>query len=85
MAKNQTSAESRFPIPGDIVMYGKSTDGKGDVSEIPAIVLEVQTPGNVDSRVSLKTFEISHDMECRRDVKFAENPTQGCWHWRPDR
>jgi hypothetical protein len=75
----------RSPQPGDIVLYGRSTDGKGDVSEVPAIILEVQAPGHPESRVDLKTFEMGHDMESRRAVGFAEGPQQGRWRWRPGR
>ena len=75
----------RSPQPGDIVLFGRTTDGKGDVIEVPAIILEVQAPGHADSRVALKTFEIGHDMEPRRDVRFAEGPRQGSWRWRPGR
>jgi hypothetical protein len=85
MSGVQESMGSRFPQPGDIVLFGRTTDGKGDVSEIPAIILEVQAPGHTDSRVALKTFEIGHDMEPRRDVRFSEGPRQGSWRWRPGR
>jgi hypothetical protein len=33
----------------------------------------------------LKTFEIGHDMEPRRDVRFSDGPKQGSWRWRPGR
>ncbi len=77
--------DPRFPQPGDIVLFGRAIDGKGDVSEIPAIVLEVQAPGHADSQIALKTFEIGHEMEARRDVRFSEGPRQGSWRWRPGR
>jgi hypothetical protein len=79
------SVNPRSPQPGDIVLFGRATDGKGDVSEVPAIILEVQAPGRADSRVALKTFEMGHDMEPRRDVRFAAGPGQGSWRWRPGR
>jgi hypothetical protein len=85
MPGDQSGTERRFPQPGDIVLYGRSTDGKGDVSEVPAIILEVQALGNAESRVDLKTFEMGHDMESRRAVGFAEGPKQGHWRWRPGR
>ena len=85
MLGEQDSVDLRFPQPGDIVLFGGATDGKGDVSEIPAIILEVQAPGQADSRIALKTFSIGHDMEPRRDVRFSENPRQGNWRWRAGR
>jgi hypothetical protein len=85
MLGEQGSMDLRFPQPGDIVLFGVSTDGKGDVSEIPAIILEVQAPLRADSRIALKTFSIGHDMEPRRDVRFSEGPKQGSWRWRPGR
>ena len=66
------------------VKYEKA-DGKGNVSEVPAIIVEVVVAGHTDSRVALKTFEIGHDMDLRRDVRFAEGPSQGSWRWRPGR
>lgn len=85
MSGERESTGPRSPEPGDIVLFGRSTNGKGDVSEIPAIILEVEAPGHADSRVALKTFEIGHDMEARRDVRFSEGPGQGNWRWRPGR
>lgn len=85
MLDEQNGNGLRYPQPGDIVFFGRSTDGKGDVSEVPAIILEVQTAGQADSRVALKTFDIGHEMEPRRDVRFSEGPKQGSWRWRPGR
>jgi hypothetical protein len=85
MSDEQNGKAQRAPQLGDIVLYGRSTDGKGDVSEVPAIILEVQLAGNVSSRVDLKTFEMGHEMESRRGVEFAAAPRQGHWRWRPDR
>jgi hypothetical protein len=85
MSGEQATLDLRFHRPRDIVLFGVSTDGKGDVSEIPAIILEVQAPLHGDSRVALKTFSIGHDMELRRDVRFSEGPRQGSWRWRPGR
>ena len=85
MLDDQSRTELRLPQPGDIVLFGRTTDGKGDVGEVPAIIVEVQAPGRTDSRVALKTFEIGHDMEPHRDVRFAEAPKQGSWRWRPGR
>ena len=85
MLGEQEDIDPRFPQPGDIVLFGRTTDGKGDVSEVPAIIIEVQTPGHPDSRVALKTFEIGHDMEAHRDVRFSEGARQGSWRWRPGR
>ncbi len=85
MSENQNGAEGRFPQVGDIVLYGRSSDGKGTVCEVPAIVLEVQAAGNPVSQVGLKTFEISHEMEVRREVRHNPQATQGCWRWRPGR
>ena len=85
MFDEQNRMDLRFPQPGDIVLFGRATDGKGDVSEVPAIILEVQAPDRPDSRVALKTFEIGHEMEARRDVRFSEGPRQGSWRWRPGR
>lgn len=85
MLGEQDFNDLRCPQPGDIVLFGRTTDGKGDVSEVPAIIIEVQTPGKADSRIALKTFEISHDMEPHRDVRFSEGPKQGSWRWRPER
>lgn len=85
MSGEQDRTDRRFPQPGDIVLFGRTTDGEGDVSEIPAIILEVEAPGHADSRVALKTFEIGHEMEPRRDVRFCEDPRQGSWRWRPGR
>ena len=78
-------ADSRSPQPGDFVLFVRATDGKGDVSEVPAMILEVEAPGHIGSRVALKTFEMGHDMESRCDVRFSEHPKQGSWRWRPGR
>ena len=85
MSSEQDCMDLRLPQPGDIVLFGRTTNGKGDVSEVPAIILEVQAPSHADSRVNLKTFEIGHEMEPRRDVRFSEAPRQGSWRWRPGR
>ena len=85
MSGEPDGRDPRFPLPGDIVLFGRTTDGKGDVGEVPAIIIEVQAPGRADSRIALKTFEIGHDMEPHRDVRFAEAPRQGSWRWRPGR
>jgi hypothetical protein len=55
------------------------------VSEVPAIILEVQAPNHADSRVDLKTFEIGNEVERRRVVRFAEAPWRGSWRRRPGR
>jgi len=82
---SQGATDGRFPQVGDIVLYGKSWDGNGSVYEVPAIVLEVRSPGDPASRVGLKTFEMSHDMDARHDVTHTVQPRQGCWRWRPGR
>ena len=85
MTENENGTQGRFPQLGDIVLYGRSSDSRGVVSEIAAIVLEVQTDGKPDSQVGLKTFEIGHEMEVRHDVRHSVQPRQGCWRWRPGR
>lgn len=85
MPNVENGAVERVPQLGDIVLFGRSTDGKGDVSEVPAIILDVHAVGQADVRVDLKTFEIGHDMEARRDVRFTDCPKQGKWRWRPGR
>lgn len=81
-----TSVSQRLcPQAGDVILFGKAADGKGDVNEVPAIILGVRTAGDPESRVDLKTFEIGHEMEPRRDVKFSPGPRPGCWRWRPGR
>jgi hypothetical protein len=85
MIVDQNGPERRFPQSGDIVLFGRATDGKGDVSEVPAIILGIEARDNTECRVDLKTFEIGHDMESHRDVRFSEAPKQGRWRWRPDR
>jgi hypothetical protein len=85
MLGEHDSPGSRLPQPGDIILFGRTSDGKGDVLEVPAIIIEVQSPGHADSRVALKTFEIGHDMEPHREVRFSEGPQRGSWRWRPGR
>lgn len=85
MADGQRVTAGLVPQSGDIVLYGKSKDGNGGVHEVPAIVLEVRSPGDPASRVGLKTFEMGHDMEVRHEVAHAVQPRQGCWRWRPGR
>ena len=85
MSENQNGTDARFPQVGDIVLYGRSSDGRGLVGEVPAIVLEVQADGNPFSQVGLKTFEIGHEMEVRHEVRHTVEPRQGCWRWRPGR
>ncbi|MDR3634766.1 MAG: hypothetical protein P4L84_13260 [Isosphaeraceae bacterium] len=85
MSDDLDGIHQRFPQLGDIVLYGRSSDGKGTVSEVPAMVLGIQSPGSAGSLVDLKTFEIGHEMEPRREVKHTTEPRQGYWRWRPGR
>lgn len=83
MSSASPAADQRLPQPGDIVFFSKPVGG--GILEVPAIILLVKAGGKADSRVDLKTFETSGDMELRRDVAFATAPRAGYWRWRRDR
>jgi hypothetical protein len=85
MPEEHSGTEQRSPQLGDIVLFGKSTDSKGEVTEVPAIILGVHASSNGEARVDLKTLEMGHEMDSRREVGFSDEPRQGRWRWRPNR
>jgi len=85
MLKDSCAARNRLPRPGDIVLYGGPTDNGGKVREVPAMILNVQTPGDSHSRVDLETVGVGLDPGRHSAVKHVEEPEPGCWRWRPGR
>lgn len=81
----QDTVTTRVPRTGDTVLYGGSTDAEGKVREVPAMILEVQTPGEADSRVDLETIKIGLDPGIHSAVRYVQDPEHGCWRWKPER